>query len=306
MKQHPFDKLPPRGKKPSTVRTIETWIQQAENRVGIGARRLGWMVASGLVVAAIQRKLHGDGYPCFLIKGGVYLELRFGMEARSTKDVDLLYRGEFENVSIVLNQAFSEPFDGVSFELSDPRPIMVSNRLTKPLRTEVKLQLRGRTWRKISVEVGPPEGMIGEKADCFRTPSLAHFGFSTPPTTAGIGVDYQVAQKLHACTEPHTAERPNNRVRDVLDLLLLKKAFYSDHPTSTKLLDACKDLFSARQKEAVRTGVSKSGRSWPVVVTAHPNWKINYSAYADEIGLSVTIEDALHSINDWIQQIDCG
>ena len=304
MTPHPFDKLPPRGKQPSTVRTIETWIQQAENRVGIGARRLGWMVASGLVVAAIQRKLHGDGHPLFLIKGGVYLELRFGMQARSTKDVDLLFRGQFDNASVVLNQAFSEPFDGVSFSISDPQPIMVSDRLTKPLRTEVKLQLRGRTWRKISVEVGPREGLIGRSADYFQTPSLAHFGFSTPPKTAGISIDYQVAQKLHACTESHTTERPNNRVRDVIDLLLLKNAFYSDQRTNAPLSDACKDLFTARQNEAARSGNPDSGRPWPVFVTSHPNWIRNYSAYAEEVGISLTLDNAVQTINEWIQQID--
>lgn len=30
MTRHPLDLLPPRGKPPSTVRAIETWIQQAE------------------------------------------------------------------------------------------------------------------------------------------------------------------------------------------------------------------------------------------------------------------------------------
>ena len=92
MTAHPFDTLIPRGKPPATVRAIESWVQQAEQKVGIGAGRLGWMVASGVVIAALQRSLWKDGEPRFLVKGGAYLELRLGLRARATKDVDTLYR----------------------------------------------------------------------------------------------------------------------------------------------------------------------------------------------------------------------
>lgn len=40
--------------------------------------------------------LFQDGKPRFLIKGGAYIELRLGMRARATKDVDTLFRGSFE------------------------------------------------------------------------------------------------------------------------------------------------------------------------------------------------------------------
>lgn len=70
MSEHPFDKLKPRGKPPTTTRAIESWIRDAEREVGIGAGRLSWMVASGIVIAAIQRAKHEDGLPRFLVKGG--------------------------------------------------------------------------------------------------------------------------------------------------------------------------------------------------------------------------------------------
>ena len=67
MKRNPLDLLKPRDRPPTTVRAIETWIQHAESRTGIGARRLGWIVASGVVIAALQRVLHEDDDPIFLI-----------------------------------------------------------------------------------------------------------------------------------------------------------------------------------------------------------------------------------------------
>jgi len=57
MTGHPFDKPIHRGKPPATVRAIESWIQQAEQKVGIGSGRLGWMVATSVVISALQRSL---------------------------------------------------------------------------------------------------------------------------------------------------------------------------------------------------------------------------------------------------------
>lgn len=204
MTGHPLDQLQPRGKPPTTVRAIETWIQQAEQKVGVGARRLGWIVASSVVIAAIQRARHDDGAPRFLLKGGTYLELRLGFKARATKDVDTLFRGTFDDFLDVLDEALAEPFDGITLQRTDPEIIEIPGRQVKPRRLDVTLQLQGRTWRRIVLEVSADEGRTGERVDSFPSPSLAHFGLNVPPTTAGIAVDYQVAQKLHACTDPHS------------------------------------------------------------------------------------------------------
>jgi len=113
---HPFEKLEPRGKPPATVRAIEQWIQQAESKVGIGAGRLGWMVASNVVIAVLQRIASDDGEPLFLLKGGTYIELRLGVRARATKDVDTLFRGSFENYLKTVDRSLAEPFDGITFQ----------------------------------------------------------------------------------------------------------------------------------------------------------------------------------------------
>ncbi len=303
MTQHPLDGLEPRGKAPTTVRAIETWVQQAEQRVGIGARRLGWMVASGIVIAALQRVRHTDGEPRFIIKGGAYLELRLGLKARATKDVDTLFRGAFDDFLESLDKALQEPFDGIAIERSAPEEINVTGRVTKPRRFDIKLLLRGKTWRKITVEVSPDEGMAGASVDRFPTPSLAHFGISAPPTTAGLVMDYQVAQKLHACSTPHTDERPNDRVRDVVDLHMLKTAFYENDPAPKSLAAACRDLFGARLREAKAVGQVVQ-RDWPPIIVAYPHWHEDYAGYAKEVGLKLSLDDAVAQVNGWVALVD--
>ncbi len=47
--------LPDRGKAPVSARVLETWVAQAQPRVGVDAGRLGWLIASTVVIAALQR-----------------------------------------------------------------------------------------------------------------------------------------------------------------------------------------------------------------------------------------------------------
>ena len=289
--------------RPRTKQAIDKWIHDAERELGIGVRRLGWMVASGVVAAAIQRVRHTDGLPRFLIKGGAYLELRLGLRARATKDVDTLFRGNFDDSIDVLDEALAEPFDGITFKRTEPEEINVPGRVVKPRRFDILLRLRGKTWRHITLEVSADEGGAGAAADQFRPPSLAHFGLGTPEMTAALVMDYQVAQKLHACTDPHTEEHPNDRVRDVVDLHLLKSAFYDEGHDLHSLATACRSLFAARAEEARQTG-QVTPRLWPPEIVAHPPWRVDYSTYAEEVELSLSLDEAVLAINKWIEEID--
>ena len=164
------------------------------------------------------------------------------------------------------------------------------------------LQIRGRTWRRISVEVSADEGLVGARVERFPAPSLKHFGLTGPKTAAGIVVDYQVAQKLHACTDPHTSEHPNDRVRDVIDLHLLKSAFY-DQQELESLAHACRDLFAAREEDAIRTG-EVPPRSWPPTIIAYPHWQVDHAVYANAVGLKMTLHEEVEMLNFWIEKID--
>jgi hypothetical protein len=176
-------------------------------------------------------------------------------------------------------------------------------RIAKPRRFDLTLGLRGKTWRRIPLDVSPEEGIAGKRADLFSAPSLKHFGVDTPSVTAGILMDYQVAQKLHACTDPNTTEHPNDRVRDVVDLNLLRDVFYEEQHDMTALCEACLDLFAFRELEADKTGY-KPSRSWPPTVVAHPHWNRDYNAFAKEVKVGYSLEDAVARLNGWIDQID--
>ncbi|WP_129664470.1 nucleotidyl transferase AbiEii/AbiGii toxin family protein [Phytoactinopolyspora endophytica] len=191
-----FAELPDRGKAPSTKRALDTWIQQAQATTNVAARRLGWIVASSVVIAALQRAHHDDGHAQFLLKGGAYLEHKLGLSARSTKDIDTLFRGDFDEFLSRLDGVLEEPWGSIQLQRTAVEIIDGANRVVKPRRFKVKLLLRGTVWRSVEVEVAPDEGNAGEGVEILAAPILNHFGLPSPTAFAGIVLDYQVAQNF--------------------------------------------------------------------------------------------------------------
>lgn len=75
---------------------------------------------------------------------------------------------------------------------------------------------------------------------------------------------YQIAQKIHAVSEPH--EPPtfhNDRARDVVDLLLLRDLIReAGNPIRSDIKVAILDIFAARAGDAAVLGYPE--RRWPV------------------------------------------
>lgn len=304
MSNHPFADLPQRGKAPGSKRDLDAWITQAVSQTGIVERRLSWMVASSVVIIALQRALHTDGKPRFLLKGGTYLEIRLGLHTRATKDVDTMFRGDFEEFIAVLDSCL-EPWG--PFEITRTKVDTINNvsRIIKPRRFTIQLNLKGRVWRAIDIEVAPEEGDAGSRVESMPAPPLEYFGLPSVVLLAGIALDYQVAQKIHACSDPHQPpESKNDRVRDVVDLLLLRDAKYGDTLDLRQLRQACIDVFAARYVEAEQLQIVP--RSWPPTVVAYQHWQADFRRIRDEIGFAINLADAVVAVNDWISVIDAA
>ncbi len=159
-------------------------------------------------------------------------------------------------------------------------------------------------WRSVRIEISPDEAGIGSAPHGFAAPSLSHFGIPTPDELVGIALRFQIAQKLHACTNPHNPPTSiNDRPRDLVDLLLLRNLVAADDAaTVDDLRAACLAVFEGRAAETENLGVQP--RQWPPTITAHPHWVGDYNKSAQDAGLDVTLEQAVTALNDWISSID--
>lgn len=294
--------LPDRQRIPGSARALNNWLRDAQNQTGVAEGRIGWLLASTVVVAALQRALGEDRWPLFLVKGGLFMEFHLGLGARATKDVDALFRGGLQEFEAALDTAIAEPWGPFSLQRTALQPIAAARRIVKPRRFDVKLLIKGGVWRRIQVEVSFPEGRIAEVAEPVPVPSVGFFGITTPDRLAGIAMGYQVAQKSHACTDPDDPPRfVNDRVRDVVDLLLIKDHFYPAGPTA-ELRAACLDVFDARAAEVRALGLPI--RSWPPRIVGNQEWIRAYPGLADSVGLSLDLDEAMAVINSWIMEIN--
>lgn len=297
-------KLKPKTKPPATTRVLTQWIEKAQETLGEPGQRLGWLVASTVVSAALQRVVDESGTPSFLLKGGTMLQYRLPGPSRTTKDVDGLIRGDIDGFLERLDESFSEPMGPFALERGEVEVIPVPNRIVKPRRFNIFLKMRGQTWRRIQVEIAANEGSAGDEPDKIPAPSLDGFGLQSVPDIFSLAMNYQIAQKIHAVTDHHDPPQSvNDRARDVVDLVLLRSlAKETGAPTDEQILAAVLDVFRVRAIESEVMGTPT--RQWPARVVAHSHWQESYAAAAQAIELDLSMDKAVAQVNDWLNSIE--
>lgn len=292
-----------RGKPPASTATLNSWLSTIAKDENVPAERLTWLVASTVVTAVLQRVVAVGTSPRFVLKGGTYINYILGGKGRTTKDVDGIVRGDIEDFLTLLDEALEEDWEPFELSRSEVEEIATPDKVVKPRRLYISLALRGKPWRRIKVEISPDEGNVGSSVRTFDVASLEHLGITSPGHLVGIALTFQIAQKFHACTGPHHPPTYlNDRVRDVVDLVLLRR-LAKDDPAATpeQLRQACEHLFTVRAAEATTLG--RQVRDWPPVVVELANWPEAYAAAAREAGLEMTLEEAVTAVNEWLTEI---
>lgn len=300
--------LKPKTKQPVSTKVLNTWIAQAEGQLGDEAKggRLGWLVASSVAIAAVQRALDEDGRQLFLLKGGTLLQHRLKATARTTKDVDGLIRGDMDAFFAVLENVLDEPWGPLTLRRGEVEVIDAPTQIIKPRRFDIVLDMRGVTWRRIQFEVSPDEAGIGGEHETIEPPTLAGFGLPDPDALAGIAMRFQIAQKLHAVSDPHEPpDSINDRARDVVDLLLLRDLIATTgSPTLAEVRAAGVAVFAARAAEARELG--RPTRAWPPTIEAHGHWGADYARAAASGNVDLSLDEAVAQVNAWIATVaDC-
>jgi hypothetical protein len=284
-----------------SARLLDQWVRDAQSLTGGADKRIGWMLASTVVIAALQRALGSDQQPLFLVKGGLYLELKLGLGARATQDVDTLFRGSAREFEESVNKALAEPWGPFALLPTKLERIPKAPRQIKPYRFDVLLVIRGATWRRVRVEVSFPEGDINSHTASVPAPSLGFFGIDSPSEIIAIAMDYQIAQKMHAASDPDVPpDIINERVRDIVDLVLLREHFYRDGSPSS-LSSACLDVFNARATEVI--AIDRTPRNWPPAFVANATWKKTFPKLAESVDMTYSLDQAIGIVEDWVSEI---
>lgn len=253
-------------------------------------------LAEGQVFDRVQRALANvivsQMLPAGVVKGGAAMKLRLGNTgSRFTADLDVARTTTMGDFATDFQQRLANGWQGFTGRLvarKGPSPEKVPPAyIMKPF--DVKLMYRSRSWSTVPVEVGHDE--LGDTdhpeyrmAEDLRQ-LLLNIGFDTPIAVPVVATEHQIAQKIHACSEPNS-----ERAHDLVDLQLLMHFEAHDMTLAARL---CRRLFISRKKHL-----------WPPTVLAGADWPSLYDEAASGLDVLATVEEAVEWTNQTIARLD--
>ena len=229
--------------------------------------------------------------PPAAVKGGTGLKLRLGdAMTRQTPDLDAAFRGDrsafLAELAANLRTGWSS-FTGTVVE-GRPRPPagVPTAYVMQPY--VVKLLFHQQPFGTVAVELGYDEleattnepierALAAEVAALF-----SELGLDAPSPVPVLPLHHQIAQKLHACTEPGSG-----RAHDLVDLQLM--APLTD---DAKVADTTRRLFAFRRQHP-----------WPTVAIAGPDWPTLYADAAEGLNVLADAADAISWTNQYIARL---
>jgi hypothetical protein len=128
--------------------------------------------------------------------------------------------------------------------------------------------------------------------DRAKAMSLDSLQVPLPEAANCVSLRYQVAQKLHACTEVFDEGRQNDRFRDIMDILLVEDLLFDVGLGHVR--EACVDIFAVRDKH-----------TWPPTLTVYDSWRVPFAALARENRFTPDdIDEAAAALTALIAAID--
>lgn len=274
-----------RPKTPKTKARLERLISDWQNSSGQPVARLDLRIAAMMIAGALARVVGPDDRAAFAIKGGIAMELRLGDRARSTRDIDLILRGDTDRLADLLDAGLGEPYNGFAF-----RRRQIGDHPVRPdvKQVEVQVVFARKALCTPKLEIAPAE-TGHETFVALPGAPLDAVGLDGPELVPVLATPWQIAQKIHAVTERYPTERENPRVRDLVDIQLLE----ATDPDIRKVRNACEQVFASRGQH-----------SWPRDVDVPPSWTAGYEALATTLALPVTdVTEAANVVRGYINQI---
>src|SRR5437867_4449809 len=226
---------------------LEERLRQRERETGEPLVRMRKRLVFERCMVRLQKKADSP----WIVKGGFALELRLGMRARVTKDldlgVDLGYFGKrelsaAEIVQKLRDDLVGEGDDGFAFVVAEGAEQELPTQGVKSYRFTVEARLAGRRFETIKVDIGLGDPLIRPFEDLTGSDLLSFAGIP-PPSIRATSRAQHLAEKVHAVTRPYN-ESVSSRVKDLADIVLLMNLGLPDPP---EVIRAVKEIFAARQ-----------------------------------------------------------
>ncbi len=225
------------------------------------------------------------------LKGALALDFRLGPGTRATKDMDLgraddeaatgadfraaqaLDLGDWFVFVIARTGALDQLVDGAA------------------VRYRVAAMLAGRPFEQVTVDVG--FGGSPSAPEWVRGPDLLAFADIAPLAIPTLPLEQHVAEKLHAYTRVYGPGRPNTRVKDLVDLALIRSLASFE---AGRLRAALEATFAARNLQPL-----------PASLPPPPGeWGPTYRALAREVDLPPEVATGFAAVASFLDPLLAG
>lgn len=184
---------------------------------GVAAERVRNRLAFQRILARLARQ---EGW---VLKGGFCLEIRLGLQARATKDLDLLRHGDptlgGTDLQDLLDEALDVDLgDAFTFRVRPPRQVRAEDEAPSTWRVVVDVLFERRQFGMATVDVVTRPAFPEAATEHLLIEStLVGDAFTMPAVSLGR----HSAEKFHAYARIYAHERPSSRVKDLVDLALM-------------------------------------------------------------------------------------
>lgn len=196
---------------------LEQRLRMSSEDTGVLIDRLRRRVVFERLLARLEHARPG----LWIVKGAMALEVRDPDRSRRTRDLDLAVRERAADVEALIPAALSaDPFDDYFvFVVPPPTPLAIDDAGDPAWRFRVQAALDERLFEAVSLDIVERSQEIS-LTNRMAFPSLV--GFADLPAVEVEVIDprQHFAEKIHAYTRTY-GDRPNTRVKDLPDLVLL-------------------------------------------------------------------------------------
>ena len=231
----------------------------------------------------------------WVVKGGLALDVRMGRRARASKDLDLGLREdavEGDRLRDRIIEALETDPDGdrFTFTVGRTQQLQPDQAGRANWRYSVQSELAGRRFGTLKLDVAPRIEELEPTERVMLRNALA-FAEILPRAAELIDINRHAAEKLHALTRTY-GNRPNTRVRDLVDLVLLLENGYLDD-------DRCRAAIKATFEQRGTHDLPSDLGDPP------PDWTDTYASLVSDLDVEAdSLPNALSLIRSWWIRLD--
>ncbi|MEV0628425.1 nucleotidyl transferase AbiEii/AbiGii toxin family protein [Nonomuraea wenchangensis] len=233
----------------------------------------------------------------WILKGGMAMEFRLLDRARSTKDLDLAIRSghlDGDGLRDELIEALSADPDGDNFvfQVAPPTELKPDGGGRRAYRFGIQGRLAGKDFALFRLDAAMRPEEIAQ-TDQLMLPGTLAFAEVRSRSVEAVHPRQHFAEKLHALTRDY-GDRPNTRVKDLVDLVLLIE---NGLAPDGELVDVCRHVFTVRATHALPEEIPD----------LPPRWDIDYPTQAQGLtNVPADLSSALGFVRDfWQRAIAC-